>query len=347
MMKKAIVFFAALLAAVVMVSAQESKYEYQALDKNDEEIMLFQRMRDVAYVDRVRLTGEPRRVPRKSKAPFTDTLMNNRLAFYSYIFFPNEVRQGRKYPLIVFPHGGVHGTFNTVYVHVLRELVAQGYIVIAPDYRGSTGYGRSVDEAIDYGGRENEDVLVARDYMVENYSVVDPDRVGLLGWSHGGMISLMNILQWPEKYACAYAGVPVSDVTYRLSYQAPGYKEDFKADYHVGALPDEAPEEYARRSPVTYAARLAKPLMITTCKNDDDVSWTEVRRMIEALQAAGKEFEYEIYPTMRGAHVFERTDEKEATDIRFKTYRFLARYLNPPHPFKTEKDLRKAGYKYY
>lgn len=346
-MNKSILLCFAMIVSLLTVRAQDSKFQYQSLDKNDEEIMLFQRMQDVAYVDRVRLTGEPRRVPRKSDAPFKDTLVNNRLVFYSYVFFPNKVKQGRKYPLIVFPHGGVHSSFTSVYVHVLRELVAQGYIVIAPDYRGSTGFGKGFYEDIDYGGLENEDVLVARDYMVENYSVVDPERVGLLGWSHGGMISLMNILHWPDKYACAYAGVPVSDVTYRLSYQAPGYKDEFKAAYHVGALPDDVPEEYARRSPVSYASLLRKPLMITTCQNDDDVSWTEVKRMIDALKAAGKEFEYEIYPSMRGAHVFERTDEKEATDIRFKTYRFLAKYLNPPHPFKSQKDLRKAGYKYF
>ena len=345
-MKRLILSLASLLV-LLPAWAQMNRYQYQSLDKNDEELQLFLRMGEVAYVDRVRLTGEPRRVPTESEAPFQDTLKNNRLVFYSYIFFPKEVKQGKKYPLVVFPHGGIHGTFATSYVHVLRELMAQGYIVVAPDYRGSTGYGKSFYEAIDYGGLENEDVLAARDYMVENYSVVDADRVGLLGWSHGGMISLMNVLRWPEKYACAYAGVPVSDVTYRLTYQSADYLKDFTVPYHVGASPEEAPEEYARRSPVSYAARLERPLMLTTCLNDDDVSWTEVGRMIDALKAVGKDFEYEIYPAMRGAHLFERTDEKEATDIRFKTYAFLARYLRPAHPFKTEKDLRKAGYKYY
>ena len=343
------IFLTLLLLLPLLPAGAQSlgKYQYQSLDKNDEELQLFLRLRDVAYVDRVRLTGEPRRIPRESEAPFQDTLKDNRLIFYSYIFFPKSVRQGKKYPLIVFPHGGIHGTFATSYVHVLRELMAQGYIVVAPDYRGSTGYGKGFYEAIDYGGLENNDVLAARDYMVENYSVVDADRVGLLGWSHGGMISLMNVLQWPEKYTCAYAGVPVSDVTYRLSYQSKDYTKEFTVPYHVGASPEEAPEEYARRSPVSYASRLSKPLMLTTCLNDDDVSWTEVKRMIDALQAAGKSFEYEIYPKMRGAHLFERTDEKEATDIRFKTYRFLARYLKPAHPFKSVEDLRKAGYKYY
>ena len=305
-------------------------------------------MEDVAYMDIVRLAGPSKaHQRRRPDCPFKDTLRNNPLVFYSYVFFPNDIKQSRKYPLLVFPHGGIHGSFGTSYIHVLREMIAQGYIVICPDYRGSVGYGKSFYQAIDYGGLENEDVITARDYMVENYDVVDSSRVGIIGWSHGGMITLMNILRYPEKYACGYAGVPVSDVAYRLTYQDPSYKDDFAVGYHIGSLPEENPEEYKRRSPVTYAKDLQRPLMITTCLNDDDVSHTEVERMIDSLKFYAKDFEYEIYPWMPGAHVFERIDSKEATDIRFKTYQFLARYLNPPHKFKNVKELRKSGFKYH
>ena len=342
--------FLAAAAALFLSSAavaQDYSHTFRKLDKLSEEILLFERMSDVAYVDKVRLTGPPKAVRKETGCAFLDSLSGNDLVFHSYIFIPKKVRQSRKYPLIVFPHGGIHGTFATNYVHILKELIAQGYIIVAPDYRGSTGYGQGFYKAIDYGGLENEDVLSARDYMVENYSIVDSTRVGILGWSHGGMIALMNVLQWPEKYACAYSGVPVSDVTYRLTYQEESYKDYFSADYHVGRLPDEAPEEYARRSPVSYASRLSRPLMITTCENDDDVSVDEVRRMIDALKAANKDFEYEIYPRMHGAHLFERIDIREASDIRFRTYQFLAKYLNPPKPFKSPKELRRAGYYFY
>ena len=206
--------------------AQDMSHSLRKLDKLSEEILLFERLSDVAYVDKVRLAGPPKAVNPDSGCAFLDSLKDNALVFHSYIFIPRGTRQSRRYPLIVFPHGGIHGTFATSYVHVLRELMAQGYIVVAPDYRGSTGYGRSFHEAIDYGGLENEDVLAARDYMVGNYSIVDPDRVGIMGWSHGGMISLMNILQWPKKYCCAYAGVPVSDVAFRLQYQEEDYKDN-------------------------------------------------------------------------------------------------------------------------
>ena len=217
----------------------------------------------------------------------------------------------------------------------------------APDYRGSTGYGRGFYENIDYGGLENEDVMAARDYMVESYDIVDPACVGIIGWSHGGMITLMNILRYPDKFACGYAGVPVSDVGYRLSYQQPDYAKNFTVDYHIGATPAEKPEEYARRSPVTYAGQLARPLRIVTCANDDDVSVTEVQRMIDSLSFHHRDFEYKVFPKMPGAHSFERIDSMEACEIRLETYAFLARYLNPPKPFRDIKELRKAGYLYH
>lgn len=345
--KLIIMFFALLMLLPCSISAQEYSVTQNTHKKIDNTYIKLA-MEDVAYMDIVRLAGPPKaHQRRRPDCPFKDTLRDNPLVFYSYVFFPNDIKQDKKYPLLVFPHGGIHGSFGTSYIHVLREMTAQGYIVICPDYRGSVGYGKSFYQNIDYGGLENEDVLTARDYMVENYDVVDSTRVGIIGWSHGGMITLMNILRYPEKYVCGYAGVPVSDVAYRLTYQDPGYKDDFAVSYHIGALPEENPEEYARRSPVTYAKNLQRPLMITTCLNDDDVSHTEVERMIDSLKFYQKDFEYEIYPWMPGAHVFERIDSKEATDIRFKTYQFLARYLNPPHRFKNVKEVRKAGFKYH
>jgi dipeptidyl aminopeptidase/acylaminoacyl peptidase len=337
-------------AVVLLFSSSlfaQGGHDMDIIEKKFEDVLINQGLSDIAYITKVRLTGPAKYRQEKNGNAFHDQFIGNPLAFYSYVFIPRSTVQANKYPLLVFPHGGIHGTLGSSYNQIIREMLAQGYIVVAPDYRGSTGYGKGFYEAIDYGGLENEDVLAARDYMVSNYSIVDSTRVGLVGWSHGGMITLMNILKYPEKYTCGYAGVPVSDVTYRLEYHDKSYTNLFSASYHVGETPAENPQEYARRSPVTYAAQLCRPLMITTTENDNDVSVNEVRKMIAALKAAGKQFEYEIYPPMPGSHVFERIDSKEASQIRYKTYNFLKKYLNPPKPFKTYKEMRKAGYFYY
>ena len=346
---KRILFLCFSLLVGNLLSAQEnnSNFATQTVDRKVESLLLIEQMSDVAYVDIVRLAGPAPAYQKKTGTAFKDSLLTNQLKFYSYVFIPKAAKQNKKYPLLVFPHGGVHSNFTSGSVHILRELVAQGYIVIAPDYRGSTGYGRSFYENIDYGGLENEDVMAARDYMVESYDIVDPARVGIIGWSHGGMITLMNLLRYPEKFACGYAGVPVSDVGYRLSYQSPDYSKNYTVEYHIGATPQENPEEYARRSPVTYAKQLVRPLRIVTCLNDDDVSVTEVQRMIDSLTFHSRAFEYKVFPKMPGAHSFERIDSMEACEIRLDTYTFLARYLNPPKPIRTIQELRKAGYFYH
>ena len=348
-MKTIFTTLALLLILTINLQGQEnnSNFATQTVDRKVETLLLMERLDDIAYVDVVRLAGPAPAYQKETGTAFKDSLLGNQLKFYAYVFIPRETKQNKKYPLLVFPHGGVHSNFTSGSVHILREMLAQGYIIVAPDYRGSTGYGRGFYENIDYGGLENEDVMAARDYMVESYDIVDPDRVGIIGWSHGGMITLMNILRYPDQFACGYAGVPVSDVGYRLSYQQPDYSKNFTVEYHIGATPHEKPEEYARRSPVTYARQLSRPLRIVTCTNDDDVSVTEVQRMIDSLTFYNKDFEYKVFPKMPGAHAFERIDSMEACEIRLDTYAFLARYLNPPKPFKNLKDLRKAGYLYH
>ena len=324
----------------------DQNHDFDIVVKKLEDVLWFEMVGDVAYIDKVRLTGPPKYTQIPTGNPFHDALLDNNLVFFSYVFIPKTVKKSKRYPLVVFAHGGIHGTFSTLYSHVVRELMAQGYIVVAPDYRGRTGYGKGFYQSIDYGGLENEDVLASCMYMIENYSMVDSKRVGILGWSHGGMITLMNVCRYPDVYACGYAGVPVSDVTYRLEYQEPAYTDNFTAPYHIGKTPQEDPAEYARRSPVSYAKDLRIPLMITTAENDDDVSVKEVQRMIDSLTYYKKDFEYKIYGPMPGAHLFERIDTKEATDIRYDAYEFLARYLFPPKPFRSVKEMRKAGYRF-
>src|SRR5918912_2026143 len=78
----------------------------------------------------------------------------------AYLFAPTDT--GSKHPAMILVHGGVHGDFTTLYLPEVRSLVGQGYLVIAPEYRGSTGYGKEPYDSIDYGCKELEDVVDAR-----------------------------------------------------------------------------------------------------------------------------------------------------------------------------------------
>ncbi len=322
---------------------EELRHRLDVLNKQNQDILWYKKVEDVAYIDKLYIPGPPAgNINSKTHLSY-----GNPLKFYTYVFIPKSIDDSKKYPLIVLPHGGVHGDFTTYYAHIVRELLAQGYIIVAPEYRGSTGYGKSYYENIDYGGLENEDVYAARNHMVENYDIVDENRIGIMGWSHGGMISLMNIFDHPKDYQVAFAGVPVSDLIARMGYHGDEYRDLYSADYHIGATAQENLAEYRRRSPAWNTHKMQNtPLLIHTNTNDDDVNVLEVEHLIKSLKADGKKFEYEIYQEIPGGHSFDRIDTKIANEIRVKIYKFLAKELNPPTPIKNVKELRKAAYKF-
>ncbi len=318
------------------------EHRLDKLEKSVDDLLWYRKVGDVALIDKVYMTGPPLW---KEENPDAQGA-GNPVKFWSYVFVPRDLDRSKRYPLIVFPHGGVHSDFSTYYTHIVRELIAQDYIVVAAEYRGSTGYGQSHYRKIDYGGLEIEDVDASRGFMLENCDFVDKDRVGIIGWSHGGLIALHNIFEHPDHYKVAYAGVPVSDLIARMGYKTQSYRDLYEADYHIGQSAYENVEEYRRRSPAWNAHKLETPLLIHTNTNDADVNVLEVEHLIKSLKAEDKEFEYKIYQDVPGGHSFNRMDTRIAREIRLEIYRFLEPYLDPPAPFSNLEALEEAAYKF-
>jgi dipeptidyl aminopeptidase/acylaminoacyl peptidase len=361
LLKRSLVLIVGLMAISQSISAQGNSEELKTiisnleginntlqhridvLEKNIDDLLWFQKLGDVAYIDKLYMTGPPLWKEKNKNAQGA----GNPIKFWSYVFIPKNIDPSKKYPLIVFPHGGVHADFTTYYTHIVRELIGQGYIIVAAEYRGSTGYGESHYKKIDYGGLETEDVYSSRNYMIENYDIVDKNRVGIIGWSHGGLIALFNIFDHPDAYQVAYAGVPVSDLIARMGYKDQSYRDLYEADYHIGESADDNVEEYRRRSPAWNTHKMKDtPLLIHTNTNDADVNVLEVELLIKSLKADGKKFEYVIYEDIPGGHSFNRTDTKKAQEIRVEIYQFLAKRLSPPTPINNIKELRKAAYRF-
>ncbi len=318
-------------------------HKIDRLEKLIDDVLWYNKVGDIAHVDKLYIYGPPKW---KEKNP-TAKGAGNPVKFWTYVFIPNNIDVSKKYPLIVLPHGGVHSDLTTYYAHIIRELISQGYVIVAPEYRGSTGYGKGHYEKIDYGGLETEDVYYSRNYMIENYDFIDENRVGIIGWSHGGLISLMNIFDHPKDYQVAFAGVPVSDLIARMGYHKQSYRDLYEAEYHIGKSANDNIEEYRRRSPVWNTEKFdGTPLLIHTNTNDDDVNVLEVEHLIKSLKAEGKPFEYEIFNALPGGHSFDRMDTKIGKEIRLKIHFYLAKVLKPEKPFQSLKDLQKAAYKY-
>jgi dipeptidyl aminopeptidase/acylaminoacyl peptidase len=322
----------ALLAATAL-PAQTPDPTRAALDAHDrgtdrafedtqravDDALWYFKLGDAANIQKYRIaSSKPRREQNQ-----TAISAGNMLVLPVYVFSPKNLTG--KAPMLVFAHGGVHGRLDTNYAHIFREAIERGFVIVSPEYRGSIGHGSDLYNQIDYGGAEIDDTHDARNWAVENLPFVDASRVGIFGWSHGGFHALMNVLNWPNDYKAAYAGVPVSDLVARMGYTGQQYRDIFAG--FIGKQPEDNVMEFRRRSPVYHADKLQTPLLIHTTTNDDDVHVLEVEHLIAALKAAGKKFEYKIYQAAPGAHQFNRIDTRLARESRREMWDFLARYL--------------------
>jgi dipeptidyl aminopeptidase/acylaminoacyl peptidase len=301
-------------------SGLERSLEAQAKALDD--LHWYQLVGDVAEIRKVRIASSQ---PIRLENP-TAQGAGNPLILPVYTFVPKGLSDNVRRPLVVFVHGGVHGNFDTKNAAIVRELIDRSYIVVAPEYRGSTGYGETFYDQIDYGGAEIDDTHDARNWAVEELSQVDPRRVAIIGWSHGGYHALMNIFRWPNDYQAAYAGVPVSDLVQRMGYKSDSYRKTFAG--FIGKEAKDNPQAYLERSPFYHAAKLQTPLLIHSTNNDEDVNVMEVQHLIDALKAAGKSFEAKIYDKAPGGHAFNRIDTRLARESRAEIYQFLARHFH-------------------
>jgi dipeptidyl aminopeptidase/acylaminoacyl peptidase len=255
----------------------------------------------------------------------------------AYVFQPLNTVPGA-HPALVWVHGGVHGDWGAVYLPFVIDAVARGYIVIAPEYRGSTGYGAEHHNAIDYGGYEIDDVLTATDYLRANVPAVDPDRVAVMGWSHGGFIAAHAVFRDLHPFRAAVAIVPVSNLIFRLAYKGPAYQALFSTQERIRGLPHERRELYVERSPVYQVDRLQVPMLVHVATNDDDVDFVEAEMFIHALQVKKPDLaETRIYVDPPGGHSFSLLVDSRLRPIRTpelldawnRIWSFLERNLEP------------------
>jgi dipeptidyl aminopeptidase/acylaminoacyl peptidase len=265
------------------------------------------------------------------------------LEIQAHLFSPLQKRGARGHAAMVWVHGGVHGSWGTNMFPFVREAVQRGYVIIAPDYRGSTGYGEEFYKKIDYGGREIDDVVAAFDYL-KTLPYVDTDRVGIMGWSHGGFITSHVLFREQHPFKAGAAIVPVTNLVFRLSYKGPGYQRDYAPEETIQGLPFEKRDEYIARSPVFHVNNLKVPMLCHVATNDLDVNFVEDQQMIYTLQALKPKLaETKIYvdPTpgpVSGGHTFsrrvnpetlERDDSPAQIDSWNLTWAFFERNLNP------------------
>ena len=261
----------------------------------------------------------------------------------AYLFQPLNKRGPRGHAAMVWVHGGVHGDWGATMFPFVREAVERGYVIIAPDYRGSTGYGAAHYNAIDYGGKEVDDVISAVEFL-KTLPHVDQDRLGIMGWSHGGFITAHSLFRDVHPFKAGAAIVPVTNLVFRLGYKGPNYQRGFATQQGLQGLPHEKQAEYIKRSPLYHVDKLRVPILVHVATNDEDVNYVEDQQMVDALRSRKPDLaETKTYidPAPWGSsvgHAFsrrvdprtlERVDSPEQIDSWNRTWVFFEWNLRP------------------
>ena len=246
----------------------------------------------------------------------------------AWLFVPKHFDRTKKHAAIVWIHpDGVNQNYDgwhpdrneAVYYEFHQYLLQQGYVVIAPDYRGSIGYGREWrnDVYMDVGGNDAKDARMAATYL-KSLGYVDAERIGVWGLSYGGFFTLLAITQEPTWFRAAVDVAGVAD--YKLYYDDP---------YHGGwttsriGTPDEHPDVYAKASPMSHVDRIQHPLLILHGTADVNVPFIHSVLLVDHLLKAGKGdlVSFMVYPGEY--HYFDRSfvvrDAWQRVDAFFRT----------------------------
>ena len=256
----------------------------------------------------------------------------------AFVFQPLQSAPARSQPAIVWVHENVRGHLYEHFIPYVREAVRQGYLVVAPEYRGSIGYGQTFYDAIDYGGAEVDDVVTAVSVLRTRYPGVDPSRIGIVGWSHGGLIALLSVFRNPTSFKAAAAIVPVTNLIQRFAWKG---EERLRAmidpQNRLGGLPAERRAIYRDRSPLFHVDDLQIALLVHIAENDEDVNIEEALPLVDALRARKPSLaDTKVYARPPGGHLFDRLVDSrtlqpentaEQVDSWNRIWRFFAKQL--------------------
>ena len=219
------------------------------------------------------------------------TIQHDGRTYHCSMRKPPHMEPGAKYPVIVYVYGGPHSqVVRDVWTRqdLWHAYMAQnGYIVFSLDNRGSAGRGKAWEEPLlkRMGGVELEDQLVGVEYL-KSLAYVDPDRIGLWGWSYGGYMTLMGLFDAPQAFRAGVAVAPVTD--WRL------YDSIYTERYLK--LPGDNAAGYDASAPLLHADQLEDPLLVMHGDADDNVHMQNSVALLRKLIDAGKDFDYMVYP---------------------------------------------------
>jgi len=211
---------------------------------------------------------------------------------YAQMILPPDFNPGKKYPVIVYVYGGPHAQLvNNTWLggtSLFNYYMAQeGFILFTLDNRGSANRGRDFEQAVfrNLGTVEVSDQMVGVNYL-KSLPYVDPERIGVSGWSYGGFMTISMMLRQPETFKAGACGGPVTDWKYYEVMYGERYMD----------TPEENPEGYKESSLLERAGSLQGDLLIIHGTSDPTVVWQQSLSLLKRFIEEDKMVDYFVYP---------------------------------------------------
>jgi dipeptidyl aminopeptidase/acylaminoacyl peptidase len=235
---------------------------------------------------------------------------------HGYMYKPIDYVAGKKYPTIVRPHGGPVWAYYAEYQDIAQLLAANGYVVLLPNPRGSSGYGEDFCKAIfaDWGNKDFDDDMGFVDYAIAQ-GIADPDKLGVGGWSYGG-ISTDFIIGKTKRFKGAISGAGAAEFTSMWGHDQ--YVRDYITEL---GFPWEHRDLWDRVSPFYNMKNITTPTLFVGGNIDWNVPILGGEQMYQSLKSLGRETELVVYPD-------EYHEFKTPSHIKDLNERFLAWYAH-------------------
>jgi dipeptidyl aminopeptidase/acylaminoacyl peptidase len=241
----------------------------------------------------------------------------------AFVYMPYNLPRNAQHPAIVFVHGGPTSQTVNLFSRFVQYMANQGYIVIAPNYRGSTGYGKEFQQAnlFDMGGGDLQDVLAAADWIKQS-GYADPKKLILMGGSYGGYLTMMGVTKAPDIWAAGVPIVPFVNWFTEIENEDPVLQQ---SDMATMGDPVKNKALFEERSPINYIDQVKAPLLLLAGGHDPRCPKSESQQVVDAIKKRGGLVEYKVYDNE--GHGFARVENQ--IDAYKRAADFLKAHVPP------------------
>jgi dipeptidyl aminopeptidase/acylaminoacyl peptidase len=241
----------------------------------------------------------------------------------AFLYVPFNMARNGHNAAIVYIHGGPTAQTMNSFNRFIQYAVNQGYMVLAPNYRGSTGYGKEFQQAnlFDMGGGDLQDVLAGVDWIKQT-GHLDPKKIAVMGASYGGYLSMMAVTKAPDVWAAGVPIVPFVNWFTEIENEDPVLQQ---SDFAQMGDPVKNKALYEERSPINFVDQIKAPLLLLAGGHDPRCPKSETQQVVDAIKKRGGTVDYKIYENE--GHGFARVENQ--IDAYKRVADFLLAHVQP------------------